>query len=222
MKRSQINRVITEDIGFIKQLGFCLPPFAVWTAADWRGKGAEYHNILLNGLGWDVADYGSGDFARYRIAALKIRGGNRESGIYNKPYAENLLILEAGQKCPMHFHPNKIEDLINRGGGDFLIALYNSGEKDGLLDTPVEILMDGRIFTVKAGEPVRVKPGESISLKPRQYHTFWAEDKKVLFGEVTMASNAHHFYGKAPGTTEIEEDEPKKYLLTRDYPERLK
>lgn len=217
MKRSQINQIISGNIEFIRKLGFCLPPFAYWGLQDFKSNEAECRQLIRNMLGWDVSDYGFGDFFSCGIVAFTIRSGNHESGAYVKPYAEKLLILEPGQACPMHFHPNKIEDLINRGGGDFIIRLYNDNGDGGLSEEPVEVFMDGRVFTCGAGEEIRVKPGESITLRPRQYHTFWADDKKVLFGEVTMNDNVHHFYGKNPGLMEIEEDEPEKHLLSNDY-----
>lgn len=219
MKRSQIDNIIEKDIDFICKLGFRLPPFAFWSFNDWKTNVNEYSDAKINGLGWDISDYGFNDFYKQGIVALTIRSGNENSLDYKKPYAEKLLVLEPNQECPMHFHPNKIEDLINRGGGDFLIKLYNASDDNNLSDTPVEVLMDGRKFTINAGQIIRVKPGESITLKPRQYHTFWADDSKVLFGEVTMNDNEHYFYGTSPSPTIIEEDTPKKYLLTDEYGE---
>ena len=219
MKRSQIDYIIEEDIKFIQEVGFLLPPFALWTLCDWRIKGHEYDNIKANMLGWDVSDYGFGNFSECGIVAFTIRSGNENSGDYAKPYAEKLLILESNQECPLHFHPNKIEDLINRGGGDFFIKLYNANCDKSLSNAPVEVLMDGHKFIVEAGEVIRVKPGESITLKPRQYHSFWAEHSKVLFGEVTMSDNIHHFYDKIPSQMIIEEDSQKKYVLSNEYKE---
>ncbi len=39
------------------------------------------------------------------------------------------MIVEELQETPMHFHWNKMEDIINRGGGNLVIELYNSDEK---------------------------------------------------------------------------------------------
>lgn len=219
MKRSEIDTIIQKNIDFINKLGFQLPPFAFWTFDDWKINVQQYNDAKVNDLGWDISDYGFGDFYKQGIVALTIRSGNNKSLDYKKPYAEKLLILEPNQQCPMHFHPNKIEDLINRGGGDFFIKLYNANVDNTLSDTDVEVLMDGRRFTVIAGQVIRITPGESITLKPRQYHIFWANESKVLLGEVTMNDNEHYFYGTPPTATLIEEDTPKKYLLTNEYNE---
>lgn len=45
---------------------------------------------------------------------------------YKKPYAEKFLYLKEGQYALNHFHWYKMEDIINRGGGNILIRVYNS------------------------------------------------------------------------------------------------
>lgn len=62
MKRSEINALITEAIAFLKEHRFHLPPFAFWSPEEWAQKGREYDEIRDNMLGWDVTDFGSGDF----------------------------------------------------------------------------------------------------------------------------------------------------------------
>ena len=52
-------------------------------------------------------------------------------------------MVKEGQMAPMHFHWNKMEDIINRGGGNVLITVYNSTAEGGLADTPVIVHMDG-------------------------------------------------------------------------------
>ena len=218
MKRSQINKIIDENIIFAESLGFVLPPFAKWTIRDWETKNNDYIHVYKSGLGWDVSDYGFGNFAKTGIVALTIRNGNEKIFGYEKPYAEKLLFLEPYQDIPIHFHPSKIEDLINRGGADFYIKLYNSNSDNGMADGQVNVFIDGRAFIVNAGETITIKPGESITLLPRQYHTFWTEKGKTLFGEVTMTNNDHYFYDTVPSATKIIEDVPPKYFLSDEYP----
>ena len=54
---------------------------------------------------------------------------------YTKTYAEKLLVVKEGQMAPMHFHWNKMEDIINRGGGNVLITVYNSTDVGRILRT---------------------------------------------------------------------------------------
>lgn len=218
MKRSEINEIIKNNIEFIQSNGFNLPPFATWTLEEWKSKGREYDDIRNNSLGWDVSDYGCGDFYKLGIVAFTIRNGNQKVfQVYEKPFAEKLLILEPRQEIPLHFHPSKVEDLINRGKTDIMIKLYHSNPDYSISEKPVDVLMDGHRFTIGAGEIIKVKPGESITLVPRQYHTFWSESDKALLGEVTMTNNDHYFYNLSPSPTIIEEDVLPLYLLSNEY-----
>ena len=81
-----------------------------------------------------------------------------------------------------------MEDIINRGGGNVLIRVYNS-TKDEDLDkvNDVHVHVDGREMVVPAGTQVRLTPGESISIYPYMYHDFEVEEGTgpVLLGEVS-------------------------------------
>src|SRR3954470_2425269 len=115
MKRSEINRIIGDADSFIKQHGFLLPPFAYWTPEIWAAKGAEIQEILQRQLGWDVTDFGCGDFERIGLVIFTIRNGdpkNLERGS-GKVYAEKILVVDVDQVTPLHFHWRKVEDIIN-------------------------------------------------------------------------------------------------------------
>lgn len=62
MKRSEINQIISEGIRFFDEMNFKLPPFAYWNIEDWEFKNNEFDEIRENKLGWDITDFGSGDF----------------------------------------------------------------------------------------------------------------------------------------------------------------
>lgn len=224
MKRSQINQLIRESIEFCRQMNFHLPPFAYWSAEQWQGRGPEYDEIRDNMLGWDITDFGSGDFARVGLVLFTIRNGNaQQSERYPKPYCEKLLIVREEQYTPCHYHYNKMEDIICRAGGNLLIKVWQRDDKDQLSGEPVEVSCDGRRFTVEAGSIIRLRPGESITLPPYLYHTFWGEAGcgTVLVGEVSKVNDDltdNHFLEPLPRFSEIEEDEPKAYLLCHEYP----
>ena len=126
MKRSEINALIKKSEAFIASFQFALPPFCNWSPEDWKTKGHECDEIRDNMLGWDITDYGLGKFETYGMILITIRNGNQNNPKYTKPYAEKLLISEEEQVCTMHFHWNKQEDIINRGGGILCMQLYNS------------------------------------------------------------------------------------------------
>ncbi len=115
MKRSEINLMIADSISFLNSMNFKLPPWAYWTAEDWKGKQATCGEIVENMLGWDLTDFGSGDFHKRGLILFTIRNGNIKKD--QKPYAEKAMIVEELQETPMHFHWHKMEDIINRGGG---------------------------------------------------------------------------------------------------------
>ena len=221
MKRSELNQIMKNAVEFIGEHKFLLPPFAFFSVEDWQTKGHDYDEIRDNMLGWDITDFGSGDFKKIGLLMFTIRNGNFNDPKYVKPYAEKLLIVEDGQVTPYHFHWSKMEDIINRGGGDLMVKVYNSTEEGGFADTDVDIYMDGRHFTVKAGEVIRIRPGESISLQMGMYHSFWAEGGKTLLGEVSKVNDDrvdNRFYEPTGRFPEIEEDEKPLYLLGNEYP----
>jgi D-lyxose ketol-isomerase len=222
MKRSEINRTIQEAKAFIREMQFALPPFAFWSPKDWETKGPEYDEIRKNQLGWDLTDFGNGDFDKLGLFLFTIRNGNLLAPFNKKTYAEKLLIVNPGQITPYHYHQSKMEDIINRGGkGTLNVQVYRSlGERTPDKKSPVPVAVDGRNYTVDAGAIVRLKPGESITLFQGVFHQFWCDDAKLLLGEVSMVNDDHkdNFFlenwGRFPVITE---DEAPLHLLVCDY-----
>jgi len=224
MRRSEINTIIREADAFIRARGFYLPPFAHWTPEEWRQKGPEAAEIAANQMGWDITDFGSGNFNQVGLFLFTIRNGHPRNLALRKGkiYAEKILIAQAGQVTPMHFHWTKTEDIINRGGGRLVLQLYNSTPEEELdLERPVSVSIDGVAKTIGAGEMVELRAGESITLTSGLYHKFWGADGPVLVGEVSVVNDDAHdnrFYEPVGRFPSIEEDEPPLYLLISDYP----
>jgi len=174
-------------------------------------------------LGWDVTDFGSGDFDKVGLTIFTFRNGNiAKPEVYPKPYAEKLLLVKDGQELPYHFHWKKMEDIINRGGGNLIVQLYNADEKGDFAGTDVRVTIDGRKVAVPAGGTIKLTPGESITLLPGQYHRWIGEPGTghVMLFEVsspnddTVDNRFHAAKGRLP---EIEEDVEPKYLIFQDY-----
>jgi D-lyxose ketol-isomerase len=223
MKRSQINAILSENIAFLKRMGFNLPPFAYWTPAEWAEKGRECDEIRENMLGWDITDYGHNDYENIGLFLFTMRNGNLRNSKYKKPYAEKLLITKENQVTPMHFHWRKMEDIINRGGGNLMIELWQSDGNEGLSDAPVTVAIDGVRSQFEAGTVVRLLPGQSITLTQGLYHKFWGEKGHgtVLIGEVSTVNDDNadnRFYERQGRFPKIEEDERPLYLLCNEYP----
>ena len=244
MKRSEINDWLEEAKDLFEKNGFKLPPFADWELEDWKeiktniGLQKKYAEIIENGLGWDLTDFGSGDFLKIGLLLFTIRNGNPSNPNYKKKYAEKIMISRENQVTPMHYHWEKCEDIINRGGGNLVIELYNASIEDDLKPAEhwkkgvlgkdeVNYVHDGILEVVPAGTKIILKPGESITLTPRMYHSFWAKKGSgtVMVGEVSMVNDDkmdNRFYKEIPRFSEIENDEVPIHVLVNEYNKLLK
>lgn len=224
MKRSEINAILKNAKEFIDKMNFKLPPFVYFTPEEWKEKNHEYDEIRDNMLGWDVTDFGSGDFSKVGLTLVTIRNGNEKNPKYTKSYAEKLLIVNENQITPYHFHWSKMEDIINRGGGNLMIQVYNATDDDKFdMENPVTLHIDGREYQVAPGSIIRLTPGESIAIQQRMYHKFWGEEGHgmVMVGEVSKVNDDtadNRFYEPAGRFPSIEEDEAPLYLLCNEYP----
>ncbi len=222
MKRSEINAIMRDADEYIRRRGFFLPPFAYWSPQDWRARGKEAAEIVENQLGWDITDFGQGDYRRRGLFLFTLRNGRVDNlkQMRGKVYAEKIMIVDVDQVTPFHFHWSKTEDIINRGGGRLVIQLYNSTPDDGLAESEVAVSTDGIERHLRAGGLVELEPGQSITLPTRLYHSFWGKGERVLVGEVSMVNDDqadNRFYEPTGRFPDVEEDEVPLYLLCRDY-----
>lgn len=220
MKRSEINQLIREALQFFDEMNFKLPPWGYWSPEEWIRNRDHLDEIINNQLGWDLTDFGSGNYRDKGLLLFSLRNGNLKQG--QKPYAEKIMIVNEDQVTPMHFHWTKMEDIINRGGGNLMIQLYPSGAHEELADQAFEVSLDGIRRNLRGGDVVRLTPGESITLYPGLYHKFYGErgKSKVLVGEVSSVNNDlsdNRFFSKVGRFPDIEEDETPAFLLVSDY-----
>lgn len=224
MKRSEINNLIREALEFFDSMNFKLPPWGYWSHDDWNKNRKNCDEIFKNQLGWDLTDFGTGDFARSGLLLFTIRNGNLKFD--QKPYAEKIMIVGEGQVTPMHFHWSKMEDIINRGGGNLMMELYYSDDNEEFTDQSFEVSIDGISKVLDPGSIVRLTPGESITLYQGLYHKFYGETGKgkVMVGEVSAVNDDHtdnRFHENVGRFPEIAEDEPPVHLLVSDYEKYL-
>ena len=98
MKRSEINKALKELEAMCQKHCCYLPPFCHFTPEQWESIGHEYDEVRDCMLGWDITDYGLGDFDKFGFSLITIRNGNRAmADKYPKVYAEKLLYLDEGQ-----------------------------------------------------------------------------------------------------------------------------
>ncbi len=223
MRRSEINGRIRDAERFFAEMRFHLPPWAFRKPEEWAGRRGIESEIFGAGLGWDLTDFGSGDFPARGLLLFTLRNGIPRGGTATKPYAEKIMIVDEDQETPLHFHWSKTEDIIVRGGGRLVLQLFASNPDETLSRDPVSFGVDGVARTLPAGGRVILSPGESICLVPGLYHRFYGEkgSGRVLVGEVSAVNDDasdnrfHEGVGRFP---RIDEDEEPFRLLVCDYP----
>lgn len=223
MKRSTINTIIQEADEFIRSFGFMLPPFAHWSPDEMKSRRSEIDGIIDARLGWDITDYGAGEFEKMGLFLFTTRNG-RLSDLQaggGMAYAEKIMISRHNQISPMHRHIVKGEDIINRGGATLAIEMFESGA-DGKIDrnAPVIVHTDGIRRELAPGTLLHLTPGESVTLMAGNWHKFWGEGGDVLIGEVSTVNddtNDNIFEEPIGRFADIEEDEPPLRLLVSDY-----
>ena len=223
MRRSEINEAIRSAEAMISAHGFHLPPFASWRSQEWNSDSPDVADIRKIGLGWDITDFGKGQFETEGLVLFTLRNGSVEPDGTTRgvPYAEKLLISRDGQVALMHYHRQKVEDIIVRGGAPLAVRLHQVAE-DGSLDTEshVEVRMDGVRHVVEAGGVVLVERGASITLEPGCAHAFWGHEGDCLIGEVSSINDDvtdNYFFEPTARFPNIEEDEDPYRLLVPDY-----
>lgn len=203
---------------FFAENKFNLPLWATYRPADWKGKYATHSEIIDNVLGWDLTDFGSGDFNKRGLLLFTVRNGNLQRD--RKSYCEKIMIAGVQQETPLHFHKLKMEDIINRGGGFLEIEFYQSTPDGRLSDKDFEVKVDGVVTPLKAGSLVQLAPGQSVTMDPGVYHRFYGVGAPVLIGEVSTVNddtNDNFFYEQVGRFPQIEEDEEPLYLLSGEY-----
>ena len=223
MKRSRINDIIAESDDMMRRFGFTLPPFAYWSPEEFKTRKSDAQNVIDARCGWDITDYGAGDYDTMGLFLFTLRNGRladlqRGGGMC---YAEKLLISKQDQLSPMHTHVLKAEDIINRGGATLVIELFGSDANGNFDETKGgTVFCDGIKRDFAAGERLRLEPGESVTLMPGDWHAFWGDGGDVLIGEVSTVNDDETdniFRDPIGRFANIDEDVDPKHLLVSDY-----
>lgn len=223
MKRSEINKILLEADRFIRSFGYILPPFAYWSPAEMQARKHDLTALINARLGWDITDYGLGEFSKTGLFLFTTRNG-RQTDLAaggGMCYAEKIMISRQDQISPMHRHIVKAEDIINRGGAKLALEMFSS-DASGALDrtADVHVHIDGLSRILHAGDVLTLAPGESVTLMPGNWHAFWGEGGDVLIGEVSTVNDDltdNIFYEKLGRFATVDEDEAPLHLLVSDY-----
>jgi len=217
MKRSEINKAIQSAKKMMEKYSWTLPSWAYWSKSEYENKSELREYLNKHQMGWDVTDFGKGVFNEQGITLFCIRNGI-QGNVNDKPYAEKLLFMQEGQEIPFHSHKIKLEDIINRGGGDLAIEFVEVDEKDQELSNKITVLVDGEKILLDPHEPLILKRGQSVTVDRNIFHRFYAVKGSgmVMAGEVSQVNddnNDNYFLEPIGRFSEIQEDEPTLHPL---------
>ncbi len=211
MKRSEINKAIVNAKKMMEEYLWVLPQWGYWSKAEYLEQPITSKYLKEHQMGWDVTDFGKGLFKQQGITLFCIRNGIQGNS-QDKPYAEKLLFMQEGQEIPFHSHKVKLEDIINRGGGELVIEFLEVDSNQIELNSKIDVLVDGEIVSVAPREPLILKRGQSVTVERNIYHKFYSAEGSgmVMAGEVSQVNddNKDNYFLESVGRfTEIEEDE---------------
>lgn len=218
MRRSEIEAAIDAALACAAEHRFALPPFAFWDREQWIRRAAELRVPLERGLGWDVTDFGRGDFDSIGLTLLTVRNGTlpEQAAGVGQTYAEKVMHVRVHQETPFHLHRHKTEDILNRGGGELVVELVALEEPSAT----VRALVNGVPAALEPGTLLRLGPGEGVQVPRGIRHRFWAEGAPVLAGEVSSVNDDgadNVFLVEGARYPSVEEDVPAARLLVAEY-----
>ena len=195
----------------MEKYSWTLPSWAYWSKSEYENKSELREYLNKHQMGWDVTDFGKGIFHEQGITLFCIRNGI-QGNVNDKPYAEKLLFMQEGQEIPFHSHKIKLEDIINRGGGDLAIEFLEVDEKGQEFSNKINVLVDGEKILLDPHEPLILKRGQSVTVERNIFHRFYAVrgSGMVMAGEVSQVNddnNDNYFLEPVGRFSEIQEDE---------------
>ena len=222
IKRSEIDSVIDQALIYFQSRKIPLPSFAFWTSQDWLKQKNTPEEIKKAHLGWDVTDFGLGNFSSFGRVIFTLRNGFIHNGEFTKPYAQKIMYMSEGQKSPIHYHQSKTEDIVNWGEGNIVVRLWPKSKQGTLAKNNVSIFLNWENREIGAGEKIILKPGDSICIKPHTFHQFWCQEntKHTISMEISSVNNDlndNFWLEEIQRYPTIIEDQPKKYLLCYEY-----
>ena len=121
-----------------------LPPFALWSEAEYRADPAAARRIAERGLGWNIVEFKPGAFASEGLSVFTLRMGDWRNSATGRGrlYAEKALMAEDGQRTPYHYHIVKTEEIVNRGGARFVVELVKVDRTGAPLKERFRVLKD--------------------------------------------------------------------------------
>ena len=120
--------------------------------------------------------------------------------------------MKEDQVIPFHSHNIKLEDIINRGGGNLVLEFVKVDSQKNPLQEKIKVMIDGEFKTLNPYEPLILERGQSVTVERFVYHKFYAEKGTgmAMAGEVSQVNDDkkdNYFLEKVGRFADIEEDE---------------
>ncbi len=206
MKRSEINNALHAAEATLAQYRWALPAWAGWSVDDHRTAADLSAWLRERQLGWDVTDFGAGDFGAQGLTLFCVRNGTQAPN--ERPYAEKLLFVGVDQETPFHAHKTKLEDILVRGGGTLCLEFTPEGALLDVTDETVRI--DGAVTPI-FDQVHRLTAGQSITVPRGVQHRFWGEGSPVFAAEISQCNDDltdNYFLEPLGRFSEVDEDAP--------------
>ena len=136
MKRSEINKAVSDAQGFFKKNGWTLPP----------------------NPRWDVTDFGLGEFLTCGLVLVNLAE--------EEEYCEKVMYALKNQVTPSHTHKQKKEDIICRTGiltvqlwADDPFEKQSKSRFQVKINGTNCLITSGDKLTLQAGNRVTIEPG---------------------------------------------------------------
>ena len=122
---------------------------------------------------WDITDFGLGDFKSTGLLLINLAD--------EAEYCEKLMYATRNQLTPAHYHKRKKEDIICRNG-PLAIELWEDDPGGAPESKPLTVKINGKMQTVRSGEPVLLQSGERITITPLLWHEFYPVSDECIIG----------------------------------------
>ena len=96
MKRSQVNAALTWAKELLAKNNIHLPEYAYWDMDTWKANKDRLDTVRSVMLGWDITDFGTGDFDRIGSVLYTVRNGKMDDADVGVPYCEKYLLFREG------------------------------------------------------------------------------------------------------------------------------
>ena len=142
MKRSEINRLIEDALKFFQEMHFKLPPLGYLDTGAMEQAGGIVRGSGNESVGMGPHGFWYREFQCGRVAAF--HPSKRESATRPEALCGKNHDRPGGTGDPHAFSTGpKMEDIINRGGGNLMIQLYPSDREGGFAKKSFQVSLDG-------------------------------------------------------------------------------